>query len=91
MRIEIEMKATVLHPVYGRLEAGTKRAVDKETADSLAGKRLAVVVGQSKDVKWKMRITPEDYLRRHPEGPNAELAEEIIRGEGGEFSYDDAP
>ena len=30
------------------------------------------------DSRWKLKTSPEDYLERHPDGPNAALAREVL-------------
>lgn len=32
--------------------------------------------------KWELRIGPERYLELYPEGPNAELAHQLVEQEG---------
>jgi hypothetical protein len=30
------------------------------------------------DKAWTMKMSPEDYLERYPEGPNADLARKVL-------------
>lgn len=86
----VEVSSEVGNKLIGKgvVEAyqGTAKAVnvggtiEKPAADvSIEVKPPEEKVVAGKLPEWKLKTSPAEYLRKHPNGPNAELAKEIIK------------
>jgi len=55
-----------------RVRIGRKKATPAE--DKMRGPEEDKAAGG----KWELKLSPEEYLKRHPDGPNAGLARELV-------------
>lgn len=58
----------------GFLEAGV-------AAPAKGGAKPEVATApEAEERNWDLKLSPEEYLERYPDGPNSDLAREIIEG-----------
>lgn len=38
--------------------------------------------GEADAIEWTLKTSPEEYLEKHPDGPNAELARSVLAARG---------
>lgn len=60
----------------GKIVIGAKAAPKPENKMASAPENKAAEPDEAEE--WTLKMSPEDYLERHPDGPNAELAFEIL-------------
>lgn len=80
---------------YGKVSPGEIFEAEDDVAVSLESRGLAErfhfaskmqPAHENKMVKpeankaWKLKVTPKEYLERHPKGPNAALARKLVKG-----------
>lgn len=71
----------------GRVERGALSEVTESEAERLIAAGLASLAqggeteaesGKTEVTEWKKKLSPQEYLEKYPEGPQAELARKIL-------------
>ena len=69
--------------VGGKLFTGRlARAKAYKYADSKPSKKSAPAPKKESGAEWTLKTSPEDYLDKYPDGPNADLARQVLGLEG---------
>lgn len=56
-----------------------KREAERKARLAPDANKAVTPAEENKAPAWHLKSTPEEYLDRYPEGPNADLARKVIR------------